>query len=98
MAKKDRNEKKEYKEEAVKEMTVEEARALRMARHNATVKEPSEQEKREEFRLFWAQEKSKYGKDKALESILWLHIKAMNMDTPDKFKRGLEHFGLKEIK
>lgn len=86
--------KREKKEEV--EMSIEEARALRAAKHNSLPKQTSEQEKRETFRLFWAQEKSRYGKDKGLEPILWLHLKAIKMDTPEKFKRGLEHFGLKE--
>lgn len=91
MAKKDK-----MKEEVV-EMTSEEARAARAAKHAALPKKSSEQEKREAFRLFWAQEKSRYGKDKGLESILWLHLKAMDMDSPEKFEAGILHFGLKKL-
>lgn len=88
--------KKELQKEEIKEMSIEEARAIRAAKHNALPKKSSEQEKRETFRLFWAQEKYRYGKDKGLEPILWLHLKAIKMDKPEDFKRGLEHFGLKE--
>lgn len=90
MAKKDK-----MKEEV--EMTSEEAKAARAAAHAALPKKTSEQEKREAFRLFWAQEKYKYGKDKGLEPILWVHLKAINMESPDKFEAGILHFGLKKI-
>lgn len=93
MAKKQFNEQKEE----VKEMSIEEARALRAAKHNALPKQSSEQEKRESFRLFWAQEKAKYGKEKNLEPILWLHLLAMNFDTPENFEKGIAHYGLKKI-
>lgn len=89
--------KKEQKQE-VSEMSVEEARALRAAKHNALPKKMSDQEKREAFRLFWAQEKSKYDREKDLEGALWVHLKAINMDQPENFKKGLANFGLQEIR
>jgi hypothetical protein len=52
---------------------------------------------REAFKLFWAQEKSKYGKSKDLEEILWCHLKAIKMDHPEKFEDGIAHFGFKKI-
>ena len=79
------------------EMTLEEARAYRASLHKPAIKSFSEQEKREEFRLFWAQEKYKFGKSKDLEEILWLHLKATKMDEPSKFQDGLTHFGLKKV-
>ena len=85
------------KKQEVAEMTTEEARALRASKHNALPKKSSDLEKREAFRLFWAQEKYKYGKEKNLEPILWVHLKAIQMDSPEHFKKGLAHFGLKEI-
>lgn len=86
------------KEQNQENMSVEEARAFRAAKHAALPKKATEEEKREAFRVFWAQEKSNYGKDKKLEPFLWLHLQSMKMDTPDKFKAGLKHFGLQEVK
>ena len=79
------------------DMSVDEAKALRAAKHNALPKKSSDQEKREAFRLFWAQEKSNYGRDKDLEPVLWVHLKAINMDNPEQFHAGIQHFGLKQI-
>lgn len=86
--------KQEIKEEV--ELTVEEARALRLASHQAKSKEGSDIERREAFRLFWAQNKSKYGRGKELEQVLWVHLKAIGMNSPGKFEDGISHFGLKK--
>lgn len=90
-------EKIEKVEEAV-EMTVEEARAHRVSLHKPEAIELSVEECREEFRKFWAQQKSKYGKSKDLEEILWLHLKAVEKAKPESFEAGLAHFGLKKVK
>lgn len=79
------------------EMTVAEARAYRASLAKAVIPVLSDEEKREHFRLFWAQEKSKYGKSKDLESVLWLHLQAVKMDCPEKFEDGIAHFGFKKI-
>lgn len=89
--------KKEKAEEKVEEMSLEEARKFRASLAKPEEKKLEESEKREAFRLFWAQEKYKYGKSKDLEQILWLHLKAVKMDEPEKFEDGLSHFGLKKI-
>lgn len=86
---------KDYKKS--EEMTVDEARAFRASLAKPAIKKLSDEEKKEEFRLFWAREKYKYGKSKDLEQILWLHLKATKMDEPEKFEQGLKHFGLKKI-
>lgn len=84
---------------AVKEeMTMAEAKAWRASLAPLGAKVVSEQEKREAFRVFWAQEKSKYGKKKDLEEILWLHLQATKQDQPEQFEQGLAHFGLKKIR
>ena len=88
--------KKDYKDEP--EMSLEEAKAFRASLHVPKKKSFSEQEKREEFRIYWAQEKSKYGKSKDLEQILWVHLKSAKFDEPEQFEKGLQHFGLKAIK
>jgi hypothetical protein len=101
MAKKDKSLGQELiealEETATAEMTAEEARAFRASLAKPAKKQLSDEEKREEFRLFWAREKYKYGKSKDLEQILWLHLKATKMDEPEKFEQGLKHFGLKKI-
>ena len=91
---------KEKKAEQVenKEMTLEEAKAFRASLYKPEAKKFSDQEKREAFRLFWAQNRKMYGKSKDLESIIWLHLKAVKMDEPEKFEDGVKHFGLKKLK
>lgn len=81
-----------------KEMTLEEAKAFRASMYKPTPRKLSDPEKRESFRLFWVQNRKKYGKAKSLEGIIWLHLKTMKMDEPEKFEDGLKHFGLKKIK
>jgi hypothetical protein len=80
------------------EMTLEEAKAFRASLYKPEPRKLSDQEKRESFRLFWAQNRKKYGKSKDLESIIWLHLKAVKMDEPEKFEAGIVHFGLKKLK
>ena len=80
-----------------KDMSLEEARAYRASQYRPEDRKMSEKEKREQFRIFWAQEKRKYGQKKDLEQILWLHLQAVRMDSPDQFDAGLANFGLKRI-
>ena len=84
-------------EQPAQEMTLEEAKAYRAAQYVPQEKKLSEQQKREQFRLFWARSKRHYGKAKDLEEILWLHLKSSKMDEPSQFESGLAHFGLKKI-
>lgn len=85
------------KEQKAEEMSAAEARKLRAAQHKPAKRSLSDEEKKEAFRLFWAQQKYKYGKSKNLEEILWLHLKAVKMDEPEKFEDGIAHFGLKKL-
>lgn len=78
-------------------MTMEEARAYRASLYKPETVTLTMEEKRDEFRKFWAQEKYKYGKLKELEPILWVHLKATQHDDPAKFEDGLAHFGLKKL-
>lgn len=94
MAKK---EKEAVKEEA-KEMSLEESRAYRASLYKPAQRILSEPEKREQFRVFWAQQKQKYDRPKELEQILWVHLKAAKLDEPEKFEAGLKHFGLKKVR
>ena len=96
----EKNWKQEKKQEKKKseEMTLQEAKAYRMSLNKAKESKLEEHEKRELFRLFWAENKYKYGKAKDLEHILWLHLKASKLDDPKDFDKGLAHFGLKKIR
>jgi hypothetical protein len=85
-------------EEKKEEMSAEEARAFRASLYKPTARVLQEHEKREQFRLFWATNRTKYGKTKDLEDILWIHLKAVKMDDPSKFEEGMKHFGLKKIR
>lgn len=80
------------------EMSLEEAKAYRASLYKGDKEVLSEQEKREQFRLFWARERSNYSKPKELEQILWVHIKSIKLDSPEQFEAGVEHFGLKKVK
>ncbi len=80
------------------EMTLEEAKAFRASLYRPIPKVLTEVQKREAFRIFWTGQKKKYGKGKSLEQALWLHLKTIGMNTPDKFAEGLANFGLKKVK
>ncbi len=80
------------------EMSLDESRAYRASKYVPVPRVLSENERREAFRIFWASHKAKYGKARALERTVWLHLKAVKMDTPETFENGLVHFGLKKIK
>lgn len=82
---------------AKQEMTLEEAKAYRASLYKPEARQLSEKEKREQFRVFWAQQKRKYGKAQDLEEIIWLHLQSSNMSEPEKFEEGLKHFGLQKI-
>jgi len=77
-----------------KEMTLAESRAYRASLHKPQAPSLTEEQKREEFRKFWASNKKKYGEAKNLEKALWLHLKTIKMDSPHQFSEGMKHFGL----
>ena len=77
-------------------MTLEEAKAYRAAQYKPTTLPLSDKEKREKFRIFWAQTKKKYSKSEQLEQILWVFLKATGHDEPENFEAGIRHFGLKK--
>jgi hypothetical protein len=80
------------------EMSLEEAKAFRASLYKPVPKVLTEDKKREAFRIFWASHRKTYGKGKALEKALYLHLKTIGMNTPDKFAEGLANFGLKKVK
>ena len=84
----------EQEEIAVPEMSLEEAKAYRASLHKPQEVLLNEAEKREAFRKFWALNKSRYGKTKDIEPVLWVHLEASGFSDPSTFIEGLEHFGL----
>lgn len=80
-----------------KEMSLEEARKWRASLAKPELSSLTEDQKRESWRLYWAQNKASYGRGKELEEIIWLHLKAIKMDSPSQFEQGAKHFGLKKI-
>lgn len=99
MAEERKDWKQEKKQEAKKsEMTLDESKAYRASLAPKDEQKLDDHEKREQFRLFWAENKYKYGKAKDLENILWVHIKSAKLDSPKDFEAGLAHFGLKKIR
>jgi hypothetical protein len=99
MADEKKDSKKEFKEKEKKsEMTLQEAKAYRASLAPKDERKLDEHEKREQFRLFWAENKYKYGKAKDLEPILWAHLKSAKLDDPKDFEAGIVHFGLKKIR
>ncbi len=95
---------KEYKESnsesapKSKEMSLEESRAYRASLYKPTTPVLSDEQKREEFRIFWASNKTKYGEPRGIEKALWLHLKAIKMDSPEQFSEGCKNFGLVKTK
>lgn len=59
-------------------------------------KETAEVSYKQAFSEFWAQKKKEYKRSKDLENVLWAHLKAIGMDKPELFEKGLAHFGLKK--
>lgn len=92
MAKKDK-----IQEKAMPEMTLEEARAWRASLAKEVVKPLTTKQKREAFKVYWAQNKRKYGMTNELENVLWLHLVSTKNDTPEKFEAGLKNFGIKKV-
>jgi hypothetical protein len=86
------------KKELKDEMSVEEAKAFRASLYKPQKKVLTEAERRNQFRLFWAQNRKQFGKKKDLEPILWIHLKAIKKDQPEEFENGIAHFGLKRIR
>jgi hypothetical protein len=79
-------------------MSLEEAKAYRASLHKPQKLILSEVERKNRFKLFWAQNRKKFGRNKDLEPILWIHLKATGHDQPEKFEDGMAHFGLKRIR
>ena len=89
---------KDLKKDMATEMTTEEAKAYRASLYKPQKVQLTGQQKREQFRIFWAKSRKQYGsKTTGIEKILWMHMLATGHDEPEKFEKGLQHFGLKKI-
>ena len=77
------------------EMTLEEAKAFRASLAKpASAKPLSQKQKRDAFKVYWTQNKKKYGMTGKLEHVLWLHLVSTKNDEPANFERGLDNFGI----
>lgn len=54
-----------------------------------------EEELKEKFRQYFVKLSRKHDLDKSMENILWLHLKAVKCNQPEKFADGIKNFGLK---
>jgi hypothetical protein len=80
------------------DMTLEEARAFRASLiKEALPKSLSQKQKREAFKVYWTQNKKRYGMTGKLEHVLWLHLVATKNDEPANFEAGLKNFGIKKV-
>lgn len=88
------------KKELIKElpmMSLDEARAYRASLAKDQPKKLTEKQKRNAFKIYWAQNKKKFGMTNKLEDVLWLHLTATGNDSPEKFEDGLKNFGIKKV-
>lgn len=80
------------------EMSLEEAKAFRASLATTATKPMNAKQKRDAFKVFWTQNKKKYGMTGKLEHVLWLHLVATKNDSPESFENGLKNFGIKKVK
>ena len=78
-------------------MSLEEAKAFRAGLAKSTSKPLSLKQKRDAFKVYWTQNKKKYGMTGKLEHVLWLHLVATKNDSPESFEAGLANFGIKRV-
>jgi len=79
------------------DMSLEEAKAFRASLAKPQQKALSQKQKREAFKVYWTQNKKKYGMTGKLEHVLWLHLVATENDEPANFEAGLKNFGIKKV-
>jgi len=85
------------KKQEQQEMTLEEAKAFRAGLAKSMPKPLTQKQKREAFKVYWTQNKKKYGMTGKLEKVLWLHLVATKNDEPSNFEAGLKNFGIKKV-
>jgi predicted urease superfamily metal-dependent hydrolase len=75
---------------AAKQIRLEQAEML-----GKSGKKKEEKDHQEEWNLFWTRNRKAYKETKEIGKIIWLHLKAIGCDKPEKFIQGIENFGLK---
>jgi hypothetical protein len=79
-------------------MSAEEAKAFRATLATGPAIKPlTQKQKRDAFKVYWTQNKKKYGMTGKLEEVLWLHLVATKNDSPENFDAGLKNFGIKKV-
>lgn len=68
---------------------------MRKAIHESKKAKKDFEDSREEFRKYFVGLKRKLNLQPELEQVIWLHLKAVNMATKEKFNEGVTHFGYK---
>lgn len=71
---------------------------MRKAAHEAKMAKKAQampEDSREEFRKYFVGLKRQLNLQPELEQVIWLHLKAVNMATTDKFNDGVKNFGYK---
>ena len=79
------------------EMSLEEAKAWRASLAKVSQRPLNQKQKRDAFKVYWTQNKKKYGMTGKLEQVLWLHLVATKNDSPENFENGLKNFGIKKV-
>jgi len=74
--------------EEAKQMRLEQAEKLGKASPK------KEEDAKEAWDLFWIQNRKAYGESKEIGKILWLHLKAIGCNKPEKFEEGIKNFGI----
>jgi hypothetical protein len=83
--------------EPKEDMTMEEAKAYRASLATNIAKLLTEKQKRQAFKVYWTENKKKYGLTGKMEQILWLHLVSTKNDSPENFEAGLKNFGVKSL-
>ena len=79
-------------------MTLEEAKAWRASLAKpASAKPLSQKQKRDAFKVYWTQNKKKYGMTGKLEHVLWLHLVAPKTTNQLILKLDLKISALKKF-
>jgi len=80
-----------------KEMSLEESKAYRASLYKEVKKTLTQKQKRDAFKIYWTENKKKYGMTGKLEQVLWLHLVSTGNDSPENFAKGLQNFGIKKV-
>jgi predicted urease superfamily metal-dependent hydrolase len=74
---------------AARQLRLEQAEKLGKAEAKKEVKDH-----KEEWSNYWTKNRKAYGESKEIGEIIWLHLKAIGCDKPEKFEEGIKNFGI----